>query len=216
MSNMIVNNDNVYPLILDQCGRINSPTSPSVPTYSTGRNKGRSRTCSKARCVHNYVICQGILDSYILLVFDHHMHPPLVYEADKVIPLPTYDQSQKYEQDGVLDIEEDEEDLGQRPMMSHKLPGTCLDFTLFFFCKFCVQITVPCLTTQIIMYCLFALSSTVVSFFGVVGFIFSICFAFTTAAEGGALAGLGLTFVSNLLTFEVSSGHLLCVLCVYF
>lgn len=48
-----------------------------------------------------------------------------------------------------------------------------------------------------------------VSFFGVVGFIFSICFAFTIAAESGALAGLGLTFVSNLIAFEVSSG---CVL----
>lgn len=55
-----------------------------------------------------------------------------------------------------------------------------------------------------ILFCLL-----VVSFFGVVGFIFSICFAFTTAAESGALAGLGLTFVSNLLAFEVSKCRML-------
>lgn len=59
-----------------------------------------------------------------------------MYETDKVIPLPTYDQSQKYEHDGVLEVEEDDEEVSQQPtaMVGQKLPGTCLDFTLFFMC----------------------------------------------------------------------------------
>ena len=52
-----------------------------------------------------------------------------MYEADKVIPLPTYDQSQKYEQDGVLEIDEDEEpELTQGLSVMSKPPGTCLDW----------------------------------------------------------------------------------------
>ena len=42
------------------------------------------------------------------------------------------------------------------------------------------------------------------SFFGLVGFIFSICLAFTIAAESGALAGLGLALIFKLFAFEVS------------
>ncbi len=66
-----------------------------------------------------------------------HTQTP-VYEADKVIPLPTYDQSQKYEQDGVLEIDEDEEpELTQGLSVMSKPPGTCLDFTMFFLCELC-------------------------------------------------------------------------------
>ncbi|XP_064404865.1 uncharacterized protein LOC135350084 [Halichondria panicea] len=99
-----------------------------------------------------------------------------VYEADKVIPLPSYDQSQKYEQDGVLEMEEDEEpEPTQSLSVMSKPPGTCLDFTMFF-----------------LLCC----------FFGLVGFIFSICFAFTIAAESGALTGLGLALIFKLFAFE--------------
>ena len=64
-----------------------------------------------------------------------HTHTS-VYEADKVIPLPSYDQSQKYEQDGVLEMEEDEEpEPTQSLSVMSKPPGTCLDFTMFFLCE---------------------------------------------------------------------------------
>ncbi len=75
-------------------------------------------------------------DTFCLTIVYSLTHTPLVYEADKVIPLPTYDQSQKYEHDGVLvELEEDDEEVPQRLVGSQKLPGTCLDFTLFFFCE---------------------------------------------------------------------------------
>ncbi len=43
-------------------------------------------------------------------------------------------------------------------------------------------------------------------FFGLVGFIFSICFAFTIAAESGAVTGLGLALIFKLFAFEVIMG----------
>lgn len=103
--------------------------------------------------------------------------PAVVYIPEKAIPLPTYEQSQKFEQDGVLEIEEEEPEQVHTPSCTSKPPGTCLDFTMFF------------------LLC---------SFFGLVGFVFSICLAFTLAAESGAMAGFGLALIFKLLAFETS------------
>ena len=65
-----------------------------------------------------------------------HTHTP-VYKPETALPLPTYAQSQKYEQDGVLELSEDEEpDSTTTRNTTTKLPGSCLDFTLFFLSKF--------------------------------------------------------------------------------
>lgn len=45
--------------------------------------------------------------------------------------------------------------------------------------------------------------TTVCSVLGLIGFVISICFAFTVAAESGALAGLGAALILKLFAFEV-------------
>ena len=47
------------------------------------------------------------------------------------------------------------------------------------------------------------LLSAVCAIFSVVGFIFSCCLATTVAAQSGALAGLGVAFISKPILFEV-------------
>ena len=65
-----------------------------------------------------------------------HTHTHTVYKPETALPLPTYAQSQKYEQDGVLELSEDEEpDSTTTRNTTTKLPGSCLDFTLFFLSK---------------------------------------------------------------------------------
>ena len=46
---------------------------------------------------------------------------------------------------------------------------------------------------------------TVCAMFSVVGFIFSCCLATTVAAQSGALAGLGVAFISKPILFEVTN-----------
>lgn len=45
---------------------------------------------------------------------------------------------------------------------------------------------------------------TVCAMFSVVGFIFTCCLATSVAAQSGALAGLGVAFISKPILFEVT------------
>ncbi len=56
--------------------------------------------------------------------------------------------------------------------------------------------------------CSYSSFLTVCAVFSVIGFIFSFCMASTVAAQSGALAGLGIAFVSKPIVFEVSSNAL--------
>lgn len=53
--------------------------------------------------------------------------------------------------------------------------------------------------------CIFNFSPqhTVCAMFSVVGFVFSCCLACSVAAQSGALAGLGVAFISKPILFEV-------------
>lgn len=53
------------------------------------------------------------------------------------LPLPTYEQSQKFEQDGVLElvVEQEPEQHMRSQLVAKKPPGSCLDFTLFCLCE---------------------------------------------------------------------------------
>lgn len=50
---------------------------------------------------------------------------------------------------------------------------------------------------------MFVLFSSVCAIFSVFGFVFAFCVAWTVAAQSGAMAGLGLAFVSKPILFEV-------------
>ena len=54
---------------------------------------------------------------------------------------------------------------------------------------------------------------TVCAMFSVVGFIFSCCLATTVAAQSGALAGLGVAFISKPILFEVHNSVVFCLVC---
>lgn len=62
---------------------------------------------------------------------------PPKYSTDKPVPLPTYDQSEKYEKDGVLHVttsspDEDSTDDSPPRRMWHTQNGSCFEFILFF------------------------------------------------------------------------------------
>lgn len=62
--------------------------------------------------------------------------PPKYSGAAAAIPLPTYDQSEKFEKEGVLLIpvsnSDNETSEVIQPVRTWKSDGTCLEFTLFF------------------------------------------------------------------------------------
>lgn len=106
--------------------------------------------------------------------------PPPKYPVDKPMPLPTYAQSEKFEKDGVLVVSRSspDPDTADSPP-SRRWPsenGSCFEFVLFF---------------------------VVCAMFSVVGFLFSFCLATTTAAQSGAIAGLGTAFITKPLLYEV-------------
>lgn len=53
--------------------------------------------------------------------------------------------------------------------------------------------------------------TVVCAVFGVVGFLISFCLASTTAAQSGAVAGLGTAFVAKPLLYEVT--HFISIMC---
>ena len=61
------------------------------------------------------------------------------------------------------------------------------------------------------LFIFFSSITAVCSILGLIGFIFSICFAFTVAAESGALAGLGAALIFKLFAFEVGRHSLVLV-----
>lgn len=104
--------------------------------------------------------------------------PPPKYSMDT--PLPTYTQSEKFEKEGLLPAAptptrecEAVETRQIRRFSSDS--GSCFEFVLFFI---------------------------VCAVFGVVGFLISFCLASTTAAQSGAVAGLGTAFVAKPLLYE--------------
>lgn len=106
--------------------------------------------------------------------------PPPKYATDKPMPLPTYDQSENYEKGGVLHISRScpDEDISDSPPR-RRWPtqnGSCFEFILFFI---------------------------VCALFSVFGFLFSFCLATSTAAQSGAVAGLGTAFVTKPLLYEL-------------
>ena len=123
--------------------------------------------------------------------------PETTKDPSKDIRLPTYDQSEKYEKDGVLEYASDysscdevitvrsatnglseqgsEEEL---PMFNR---GTLCEFMIFFI---------------------------VCAIFSVFGFVFAFCVAWTVAAQSGAMAGLGLAFVSKPILFELQPEYM--------
>lgn len=107
--------------------------------------------------------------------------PPPKYATDKPMPLPTYAQSEKYEKDGVLHVSTpgSASDTSDDSPPRRRWPtqnGSGFEFMLFFI---------------------------VSALFSVFGFLFSFCLATTTAAQSGAVAGLGTAFVSKPLLYEL-------------
>lgn len=119
-------------------------------------------------------------------------HPPPAYEPSKkepaqtsptyatALPLPTYEQSEKYEREGVLELDHKDTHGSSEDYESvtyhDQRRGTCCEFIVFF------------------MIC---------AVFGVVGFVFSFCLATTVAAQSGAMTGLGMVFLSQPIVFEM-------------
>eukprot|EP00731_Ephydatia_muelleri_P030778 Em0022g292a len=126
-------------------------------------------------------------------------YPPPAYDrsettkdSSKDIPLPTYDQSEKYEKEGVLEYTSDEvimmgsttdgiSEQGSEEELPLYNRGTLCEFMVFFI---------------------------VCALFSVFGFVFAFCVAWTVAAQTGALAGLGLAFLSKPILFELQPEYM--------
>ena len=100
------------------------------------------------------------------------------------MPLPTYEQSEKYEKEGVLEVGDRDRYEGTVRIITRQCEqpaGTLADFTIFF------------------LVCLL---------FSWVGYIFACCLAISIAAQSGAAAGLGLSLVIKTIVVEFQPAYL--------
>ncbi|XP_003390596.1 PREDICTED: NEDD4 family-interacting protein 2-like [Amphimedon queenslandica] len=99
------------------------------------------------------------------------------------MPLPTYEQSEKFEKDGVLEIPEGPDGtirfVSQRRVLGES--GSTCEFVVFFLVCF---------------------------FFSWLGYLISCCLATTLAAQSGAAAGLGLSLVFKTIFVEFQPDYL--------
>ena len=120
-------------------------------------------------------------------------------------------QQQRWLQDGREGEEEDENEEGEGEGgggdgHTSRLtnPGTFCEFIIFFLGTIISWVWVWSNNHSFLFSLSLPSCSAVTAIFSVVGFIFAFCLAASVAGQSGAVAGLGIAFVSKPIIFEVS------------